>query len=206
MKKRYTVLALSVVLALALAVPALGGPTNPVASISASVKSIANKALKKAKAAQSTANSALSLATAAENDATAAGKEASNASKAAKTAQTTANEAKTSAANAQTTANEAKASAANALTVANSKLQATEFFGGSFTPSNGTTFKIAASECPAGQVVTGGGFEVGGAPNEVTVGSEQSAFYGPGWLVTANAIAGKTPTWSLRAIAVCAHT
>ena len=38
MSKRYTVLGLSVVLALALAVPALGGPTNPIASISASAK------------------------------------------------------------------------------------------------------------------------------------------------------------------------
>ena len=45
MKSRYTVLFLSLVLALALAVPALGGPTNPIASISASVKSTANKAL-----------------------------------------------------------------------------------------------------------------------------------------------------------------
>ena len=32
MKKRYTVLGLSLVLALALAVPAMGGPTNPLAS------------------------------------------------------------------------------------------------------------------------------------------------------------------------------
>jgi len=56
MKKRYTVLGLSLVLALALAVPALGGPSNPIASVSASVKSIANKALKKAKAAQTAAS------------------------------------------------------------------------------------------------------------------------------------------------------
>ena len=42
MKKRYTVLGLTVVFALALAVPALGGPTNPLASASKSVQSIAN--------------------------------------------------------------------------------------------------------------------------------------------------------------------
>jgi hypothetical protein len=197
MKKRYTVLALSVVFALALAVPALGGPTNPIASVSASVKSIATKALKKAKAAQNTANSALSAANAAQNDANSAKNEATSASKAAKTAQTTANEAKTAAATAQSTAN-------NALSVANSKLKTTEFVAGSFTESNTTAFKIAASECPAGSVVTGGGYEVGGTQNQVTVGSEQSAFYGPGWLVTANSISGMTPTWSLKAIAVCA--
>jgi hypothetical protein len=193
MKKRYTVLALSVVFALALAVPALGGPTNPIASVSASVKSIATKALKKAKAAQKTANTALSDANAAQSD-------ANNASKAAKTAQTTANEAKTAAATAQTTAN-------NALSVANSKLKTTEFVVGTATESNTTAFKIASASCPSGSVVTGGGFEVGPngtAQSEVTMGSEQSAFYGPGWLVTANAIAGKTPTWSLKAIAVCA--
>jgi hypothetical protein len=51
---------------LALAVPALGGPSNPIASVSASVKQTATKALKKAKAAQKTANSALSAANSAQ--------------------------------------------------------------------------------------------------------------------------------------------
>lgn len=206
MSKRYMILGLSLVLALALAVPALGGPTNPIASISASVKSTANKALKKAKAAQTTANSALAAAAAAQGDATSAGT-------AAKGAQSTANEAKKKAETAQTTANEAKTSAANALTAANNananantRLKTTEFKSASSGTPDTTAFKISAVECSAGQQVTGGGFGIGGEDdNEVTVGTEGSAFYGPGWLVTANAIAGKTPTWSLEAIAVCAH-
>ncbi len=45
MKKRYTVLGLSVFLALALAVPALGGPSDPIAQVAGS----GGKALKKAK-------------------------------------------------------------------------------------------------------------------------------------------------------------
>ncbi|HET7509963.1 MAG TPA: hypothetical protein VFJ65_06915, partial [Solirubrobacterales bacterium] len=72
MSKRYAVLGLSIFLALALAVPALGGPANPVANISASAKSIANKALKKAKAAQQTANAANSAAAAANSAASSA--------------------------------------------------------------------------------------------------------------------------------------
>jgi hypothetical protein len=200
MRKRYTVLGLSLVLALALAVPALGGPTNPVASISASAKSVANKALKKAKAAQSTANSALSAANAAQTDANSAGS-------AAKTAQATANEVKKKAESAQTTANTALSTANTALTSANSRLKSTEFRAGESTENNTSAFKIAASECLGGQQVTGGGYGIGGSDqNEVTVIDQNSAFYGPGWLVEAEAIAGKTPTWSLQAIAVCAHT
>ena len=79
MSKRYAILGLSVFFALALAVPALGGPTNPIASTSASVKQTANKALKKAKAAQSTANSALTTANNAQGEATSAGTEAKKA-------------------------------------------------------------------------------------------------------------------------------
>src|SRR4051794_33642720 len=60
--KWYSILRLTGFLALALAVPALGGPSNAVASISASAKKIANKALKTAKSAQKTANTANSTA------------------------------------------------------------------------------------------------------------------------------------------------
>ncbi|MBA2546235.1 MAG: hypothetical protein H0V15_05070, partial [Solirubrobacterales bacterium] len=49
-------------LAIALAVPALGGTSNPIATGAASVKQIARKALRKANQAQSTANTALATA------------------------------------------------------------------------------------------------------------------------------------------------
>ncbi len=70
MSKRYAVLGLSVVLALALAVPALGGPTNPIASISANDE--IKKVQGEAKNAQTSANAAKTAATNAQNAANAA--------------------------------------------------------------------------------------------------------------------------------------
>ncbi|MGN6558578.1 MAG: hypothetical protein ACTHLH_11300 [Solirubrobacterales bacterium] len=185
------------------------------ASISASVKSIANKALKKAKAAQKTANSALNAANSAQSTANSANTAAANASKEAKAAQTTANTAQTAAKNAQTTADAAKSAAAaaqgtanEAKTLAASKLGTTEFVGGPTSETNTTAFKLASASCPEGSVATGGGFEVGptsAAASQVTVSTQNSAIYGPGWLVTANAISGMTPNWNLKSIAVCAH-
>ena len=104
MSKRYAVLGFSVVLALALAVPALGGPSNPIASISASVKQTANKALKQAKQAKNLANTANSNAKKAQET-------AEGAKAAADGAQATANGAKTTADGAKTTADGAKATA-----------------------------------------------------------------------------------------------
>ena len=212
MSKRYLVLGLSVVLALALAVPALGGPTNPFSNLAAKSKGVAAKALKTAKAAQKTANAASSAANSAQSS-------ADSASGAAKTAQTTANEAKKKAETAQTaavtaqgtantalsTANAAKTTAAQALASANSSLKGTTFENGTATESSNSTFKIAAVECTGSQPVTGGGYSIGGEAKKVTVINEGSAFYGPGWLVSAEAIQGQTPTWSLTAVAVCAH-
>jgi multidrug efflux pump subunit AcrA (membrane-fusion protein) len=54
MKNRYLVIGLAIVLAVAVAIPAFGGP-NPGAAISASAKTIAKKAKKKAKSAQQAA-------------------------------------------------------------------------------------------------------------------------------------------------------
>lgn len=64
--KRYLVLGLGVVLAVSLSVPALGGPSNPVANGAASAKKIANKALKKAKKANQKAAAAQTSADAAQ--------------------------------------------------------------------------------------------------------------------------------------------
>jgi hypothetical protein len=84
MRRRYTVLGLTGVLAVALAVPAFGGPSNPIASSAASAKQLASKALKKAnaansaaQAAQTTANQALAAANAAQTKANAADANAS---------------------------------------------------------------------------------------------------------------------------------
>lgn len=196
MSKRYAVLGLSVFLALALAVPAFGGPSNPIAGASASVKSTANKALKKAKAAQKTANGANATANAALSEAKTARDEA-------KKAQTTANTANTTAAGAKTAADEAKAAAASAEANANTRIKdSTQVVGESSGESNSAS-KFASASCGTGQPVLGGGFSVGGENNKVTVTQSEEQLYGGGWFVAAQAIAGQTPTWSITAIAIC---
>lgn len=212
MKKRYTVLGLSIVLALALSVPALGGPSNPIASVSASAKSIANKALKKAKAAQataesaqSTANSASSAANSADKDATAAQKTANTAQGTATTALTTANAAKTAAATAQTAANTAKSTADTAKSTADSALSAANGkMSGEVQVEGeaGTTFGIAG--CPSGKVPTGGGFIITGANNNSATVTE-STQYGTAWIVFAEQINGVAGTsWGTVATVNCA--
>lgn len=212
MKKRYTVLCLSVVFALALAVPALGGPSNPIASASAGVKSIAQKALKKAKAAQTaannaqnaannaqnTANAASGAAAAAQKDATSAGKAAATAQGTANTALSTANAAKTAAAAAQSSADGAKAAADNALNVANGKMSGEVQVEG----EAGTTFGIAG--CPEGKVPTGGGFIITGANNNAATVTE-STQYGTAWIVFAKQIEGTSgASWGTVATVNCA--
>lgn len=211
MKSRYLVLGLSLVLALALAVPALGGPTNPIASISASAQQTANKALKKAKAAQKTANAAQSTANAAQgtaNDAqtaaNAAQKTANTVQTAVKTAQTTANEAKTAAAGAQNTANEAKSAASAAQSTANGKLGNTETTFGEGSGSSTSDSKAVFAFCPTGQQITGGGFETSGTGSTSVTPTFLSS-YGDAWVAVVERINGQASTaWGIRAIAVCA--
>lgn len=227
MKQRYAILGLGVFLALALAVPALGGPTNPIANISASAKGIANKALKKAKTAEKTANNALSVANSANSAASSASGDAKKAQttadegkKLAETdktdaanAQKTANEAKTAATNAQNTANEAKtaASAAKAAAEAananaNNRIKETVEVIGVANPSSGTnttTEKSSSAECPAGEFVLGGGYFVNGEGEKVTVStSDPALLYGNGWFAEGHAISG-TPTWSIQTDVMC---
>lgn len=188
MKRRYTVLFLSLALALALAVPALGGPTNPVASISASVKKIATKALKTAKSAQKTANIALSTANSAQT--------------AAKTAQSTAEGAKKAAGEAQATADGAKKAAEGAQSTANEKLGETFTEFGEFSGPN-TTSGNDLVICPSGSEVTGGGYSTSGTgANEVV--PIYTASYGDAWFAVLERIPGGANTWSVEAIAVCA--
>jgi hypothetical protein len=209
MSKRYAILGLSVFFALALAVPALGGPSNPVASVSASVKGIANKALKKAKAAQTTADSALSAANGAASDAAKAQTNATNAQKAASTAQgtatsalTTANAAKTAAAAADAKAVAADGKAVAAEANANTRIKESVEVAES-TPENTSSPKFVSVSCPAGDPILGGGFSVGGEANKVTVSQSEEQLYGGGWFTDASAISGFTPTWSLTVLAVC---
>jgi membrane protein involved in colicin uptake len=205
MKKRYTVLGLSLVLALALAVPAMGGPTNPLASASKSVQKIANQALKKAKAAQKTANAAQATAnsasTAAATASTEAGKAqttANTAQKEAKAAQTTANSATTAAAAAKTAADAAQASANSAKTLAESKMS------GEVHVESPTAGTISIAACPTGKVPTGGGFIVSGANNNSATVTE-STQYANSWLVIADQINGVAgATWSATATVNCA--
>src|SRR5262249_8294628 len=115
------------------------------------------------------------------------------------TALSVANDAKKRAETAQGTAN-------SALANAQASLKASEFVSGGTSGEEANTFRIVATECPGGQSVTGGGYTLTGERRKITVTSEGSAFYGPGWLVTAEAINGQgTPTWGMSVVAVCAH-
>lgn len=195
MKSRYVVFLLSLVLAIALAVPALGGPTNPVATLSASVKSIANKALKTAKSAKKTANLALETAESAKSA-------ASNAQGTANSAQVTASSAQAAAKNAQATADAAKSAAAAAQATANSKLGETftEFGEGS---GSSTTFGLDLVECPGTTEVTGGGYTTSGeGANEVV--PIFTAAYGDAWLADLERIPGQVDSWEVTAAVTCA--
>jgi membrane protein involved in colicin uptake len=203
MSKRYMVLGLSVVLALALAVPALGGPTNPVASISATAKSIANKALKKAKSAQKTANTALSTANGASSTANTALNEAKKAQTTANTAQSTAKSAQGTANSAKSLAEAASAAAAAAEANANTRVKASTEVAEEVAASTNTP-KFTSVSCPSGDPILGGGFSVGGESNKVTVTASEEQLYGGGWFADASTINGQgAPSWSLVVVAVC---
>src|SRR5436190_11731405 len=180
MKKRYLVFGLSVLLALALAVPALGGPSNPVSSSASSAKAIAKKALRKAKHAQNTANTALNHADA---------------------AQTSANQAETDAQTAQTAANTAQASA-------NSKMDNLEFVSGGGSDVNSTSPKTNIAVCPTDKSPTGGGFIVGpGSGGTITNGQVTpitSSQYFSGWVATAAEVTATANTWQVTGTAECA--
>ncbi len=216
MKKRYAVLGLSVVLALALAVPAFGGPTNPLATASSSIKGTANKALKTAKAAQKTANSALAAANSASSAAGNASNEAGKALTEAKAGVTAAGKAQTAATAAQASANaaqgtansakgiaeEAKSAAAAAEANANTRIKGSTEVAGESSLEDTNATKFASAICGSGTVILGGGYSVGGTANSVTVSESAEALYGGGWFVAAHAISG-TPTWKITALAMC---
>jgi hypothetical protein len=208
MRKRYVVLGLSVVLALALAVPAFGGPTNPLSGGLASVKKTANKALKNANAAKKSAKSALTAAESAtagvkgvESDVTKAQGEIKKLQTSVTNAQNTANGATTAAAGAKKLAEEAKAAAAAAEANANTRIKdSVQKFG--TTSASSEANKFASVSCE-GLPTLGGGYEVGGASNKVVVNISEEALYEDGWFVGSQQINGQTGAWTLRAIAIC---
>jgi trimeric autotransporter adhesin len=198
MKKRYTVLGLSLVLALALAVPAFGGPTNPVATASKSVQSIANQALKKAKAAQKTAKAAQSTANSASSTANTANTTANGAKTEAVAANKAAAAAATAAGAAQATANAAKTAAATAQSTAEGKMSGEENIEG----EAGTD--IGFADCPEGKVPTGGGFIVSGANNNSATVTESTQYLNT-WLSAASQISGTSgTTWHITSTVNCA--
>jgi uncharacterized phage infection (PIP) family protein YhgE len=183
MKKRYTVFGLSVFLAVALAVPAFGGPSNPIAH-TASALSKAKKAIRLANDAQNSANAAQSTA--------------NTANSTANSALTAANQAKTAAAAAQTSAN-------NANSNANSRLQSTTArFSTATTDTSGA--KSQSVFCSTGEVPTGGGYIMGGtAPAGAVVTTSEDTFYNDGWFVSGNNQSGIATAWALTAMVECAH-
>jgi hypothetical protein len=190
MKKRYVVFGMSVVLAVSLAVPALGGPSNPAATISAGAKKIAKQALKAAQDAQNSANQAQDSANQAQTTAT--------------QAQNTANQANTAAQAAQTAANNAQAAADAAQATANNKLDDPSFQAGDTVGPNAATTKTSFAICPDGTSVTGGGFTMGGTDPHDAVPTLSSPYFNS-WVAAAREIGGNTATnWSLTANALCA--
>jgi membrane protein involved in colicin uptake len=182
-KNRYFLLGGTIVLALSLAVPALGGPSNPIASVSASAKKTANRALRAAAAAQDTANKAQTTAN---------------------TALTTANTAKTTADKAQVDATAAKAAAAAAQATADSKLGTPTTNSGDTSASNATDSKQIISTCPAAQpkLLSGGYIMTGAATNDLT--ATVNSPYGNQWITTVEEGDAVATNWGVTGLIQCA--
>ena len=211
MRKRYVVFGLAAVLAIALTVPALGGPSNPIATTAASVKSTAKKALKKAKKAntaaqnaQATADGAASAAAKAQQDANSAQTSADTAQTTAEGAQTTADGAAAAAAAAQTSADAAQASADAAQATADTKYGDMTRFEGTASATNSDSPKLVSANCGSGEEATGGGWATNGAGNNDVTPTISSTFYLDQWIVQMTEIGGGTAsTWSVGANVMC---
>lgn len=194
MRNRYLVLGLAAFIAIAMAVPALGGPSNPIASASVSALKVAKKAKQKATAAQSTADSALSAANKAQTSAN--------------TADTTANQAKTAAATAQTAANAAQTAADAANANANTRYDHVNHVEGTASPSNNADKSLVAANCAAADdAATGGGWvAVGGGGERDAQVEYNSTFYNDQWVIVANDIGTDGGSWSIAPEVQCIGT
>ena len=187
MKNRYLVLGLAAFLAVALAVPALGGPSNPIADGAASAKKTAKKALKKAKKANQAAKVAQSSADAAQLSADGA--------------QSTASGAQSAAEGAQASADAAQASADAAQATADSKYGSVTNVEGTTSPTNGNAKSVVFANCPSGRDLSGGGYIVNGAG-----GVDARVTFNTGYLDAWGVIAGDqgaTGTWNVTPTARC---
>ena len=183
MRRRTVIFGVAGLLAIALAVPAFGGPSNPVADVTANAKKTAKKALKKAKKANEAAKAAQSSADAAQGTAD--------------TAQGTADTAVSDAAAAKSAADAAQATA-------DTKFDDTTTNTGSTIGPNTVQSKLASAGCPSGQDLTGGGFSTtgtGGGDDGVQVVLDNA--YINGWTVTVFNTEG-AESWSVSATALCA--
>ena len=174
MRNRYLVFGLAAFIAIAMAVPALGGPSNPIASSSANALKIAKKAKQKATAAQTTADEALAKANAAD----------------------------TKAANAQTTASAAQTAATNAQNTANSKYGSVSNVEGTPSPSDNTDKSVVIAACPGGNDLVGGGFIINGTGNADAAVTLNSAYL-TGWAVIADDQGTLGTNWDVTASARC---
>jgi hypothetical protein len=186
MRNRYLVLGLATFIAIAMAVPALGGPSNPIASSSANALKIAKKAKAAAAAAQTSADTAQSTAN---------------------SAISTANSANSKATAAQTAATAAQTAANNANTNANTRYDHISHVDGGTSPSNNSDKALIAANCPAADdAATGGGWvAVGGGERDAQV-EYDSTFYNDQWVVVANDIGLDAGNWSIQVTAQCIGT
>lgn len=190
MKKRYALFGMTALLAVTLAVPAFGGPSNAGTETFASAKKTAKKALKKANAANKAAGAAQSTADGALTA-------ANGARTLAQAAQTSADQANTAAAAAQTAAEGAQATA-------DSKFGSVTQVTGETSLEDSTSPKILAAGCvAAGGSTSGGGYFMNGAGrNDVSVVFSSQFFNG--WLAIGEEIgAGTAQNWSLTATVNC---
>jgi hypothetical protein len=184
-KNRYFLLGITGVLAISMAVPAFGGPSNPIASSAKKGKNLAKRALNAANAAQDTANKAQTTAN---------------------TALTTANTAKTTADKAQTDATAAKTAAAAAQATANSKLGQPTTLTGDVSASNATDSKQIISTCPATQpnLLSGGYIMTGTATNDLTATTNTP--YGSSWITTVEEGDAVATAWGVTGLIQCSAT
>lgn len=192
--RRYLVFGFAVVLALALTVPALGGPSNPVASSAVSlgkVFKVAKKARNKANAAQEGANVALARAAT-------SGQIGFN-------AQVGVGQALEAAAAAQQSADNAQASA-DAANAEAGQVSANDLSWGIGTTTtvgpNSTNNKTVIAPCPSGEVAIGGFSFISTPANTDPVVYDGDFWYGTE-IGLAREFAATAASWSLTGQASC---
>jgi trimeric autotransporter adhesin len=184
-KKRYLVLGLSCFLALALAVPALGGPSNPLATTSVSAKKLAKQAKKAAAEALAAANAAQTSA--------------NNALQQAQGAQSSANQAQNTATQAQNTANEALA---EAQTNTGTKLGLQDVQGpGSANDSDSPKQDLVV--CPAGKDIVSGQGIITSQTNATPVALTGVIRFYEANLATGREVVATAQNWQITAQGTC---